>query len=97
MLSPRFRQRRGDWVVHRQLQPMLTCPRCHYTMDAPAAHVGTVAICGNPDPTACGGKAGRATFVIVDGDKTRLATADDTTGLSDTQLETLKKARGRTR
>jgi hypothetical protein len=76
---------------------MLTCPHCHYTMDQPAARVGDVAVCGNPDPTACGGTAGRATFVVVDGDKTRLATVDDTTALTDAARETLKKARGRTR
>jgi len=75
----------------------LTCPRCHYTMQAPAARIGNVAICGNPDPTACGGAAGRATFVVVDGDKTRLAIGSDTTKLTVDELDTLRKARGRTR
>lgn len=68
---------------------MLTCPRCLETMDAPAATLRTVSICPNRD---CG-----ASFVIVDGDKTRLAIGSDTATLSAEELTTLKKARGRTR
>jgi hypothetical protein len=68
---------------------MLTCPRCLETMDAPAATIRTVSICLNRE---CG-----ASFVIVDGDKTRLAIGSDTIALSADELATLKKARGRTR
>lgn len=58
-------------------------------MPAPAAQVGPVAVCPNPK---CG-----ASFVIEAGGRTRLATAADTTTLSDAELQTLRQARKRTR
>lgn len=91
MLSRRFRQRRDDWVSHRQLQPMsaITCPLCQSTAE-PAAQVGRVVICANP---AC---ASPALYLEADG-SVRLATGAETVGLTDAQLHTLRKARGRTR
>jgi len=69
----------------------IRCPVCHDDMPAPAARVGNVAVC-----PSCG-----ASFVIeavIDGQtRTRRATAADTTVLSDADLQTLRKARGRVR
>lgn len=89
MLSRRFRQRRHDWGVHGQLHPMspITCAACGHTMPAPAAQIGAVGIC-----PACGGS-----FVIEADGTTRRATAADTTALTPAELQTLRKARGRTR
>lgn len=58
-------------------------------MQAPAARVRNVAVC----PTrTCG-----ASFVIEGDGSTRLATRVDIEPLSDAELQTLRKARGRTR
>lgn len=65
----------------------ICCPVCETTA-APAATIGALAVCAH-----CG-----ASLVVTEADGTvRRATAADTTGLSAADLDTLRKARGRTR
>lgn len=64
----------------------MTCPLCEVTAD-PAAQIGAVVVCAH-----CG-----ASLVLEEGYAARRATAADTTGLSPADLQTLRKARGRTR
>lgn len=63
------------------------CPVCHDDMQAPAAQIGAIGVCPN-----CG-----ASLVIGPDGDTRRATAADTTALSAEDLQTLRKARKRTR
>lgn len=89
MLSRRFRQRRGDWVAHRQLHRMnpITCPVCQHTAE-PAVRVGAIVICAQ---AACGAS------LVDEGDTVRRATAADTTALGPRELQTLRSARNRAR
>lgn len=66
-----------------------TCPLCHDTMQQPAARVQDVAVCPNRQ---CG-----ASFVIERDGSTRLAMAVDIDPLTADEIQTLRKARGRTR
>lgn len=63
----------------------ITCPVCTHE-GAPAAQIDRVAICA-----VCGSS------LVVEGDTVRQATGADTTGLPLEDLQTLRKARGRTR
>jgi hypothetical protein len=69
----------------------ITCPVCGTTAE-PAAQVGMILICANP---TCGAslveESGR------EGDTVRRATAADTETLTAAELQTLRKARKRTR
>jgi hypothetical protein len=86
MLSRRFRQRRDDWVPHGQLRMSAPCPVCASGAE-PAVQVGALAVCAH-----CGGS-----FVILEDGTARRATGADTLHLSAADLETLRKARKRTR
>jgi transcription elongation factor Elf1 len=63
-----------------------TCPVCQQSHE-PAAVAGPVAVCSN-----CG-----ASYVIDATGETRRATIDDTTALTESERQTLRKSRGRTR
>jgi hypothetical protein len=63
----------------------LSCPACHETAE-PAAAIGPLAICA---------KCGRSLY--LDDAGVRLAKGDDAKDLSAADLQTLRKARGRTR
>lgn len=74
------------------MRDLIACPVCGTTAE-PAAQVGAILICANP-------KCGASLVDMADGTIPRLvrrATATDTTALSDEDLQTLRKARGRTR
>lgn len=62
----------------------LQCPVCHITAE-PVAVVGAVAVCGE-----CG-----ASLHVDETGAVRRATAAETTELSDADLQTLRRARGR--
>lgn len=90
-LSRRFRHRRQDWTTNGQLHRSgptmtpLTCAVCHETMAEPAAQVGTICVC-----PYCG-----ASLHQDEDGSVRRATAAETTALSDGDLQTLRRARGR--
>jgi hypothetical protein len=90
-LSRRFRLARGDWTADGQLHDVrprmtpITCAVCHDTMQEPAAQVGTIVVC-----PYCG-----SSLHQDDDGSVRRATAAETTELSDADLQTLRRARGR--
>lgn len=63
----------------------MVCPLCGADGD-PAAQVGSVAVCDN-----CGAS------VVIEDEGIRRATRADTTTLNAEELQTLRKARNRTR
>lgn len=63
--------------------PLITCPACSSSAE-PAAQVGAIAVCGQ-----CGAS------LVVDDAGVRQATGADTTALSEADLRTLQRARGR--
>jgi Zn-finger nucleic acid-binding protein len=65
----------------------MICPVCNLSHEQPAAQVEAVAVCPN-----CG-----ASYVIDGTGETRRATIDDTTALTESERQTLRKSRGRTR
>jgi hypothetical protein len=65
---------------------LIACPLCDAIRE-PAARVASIAVCAN-----CG-----ASLVVRADETVRVATGADTTALSAADLQTLRKARGRTR
>lgn len=61
----------------------ITCPANAHVMEAPAARVGLVIVC-----PICGRSA-----VLVDDNTARIATAADTTPLTEGERDTLRQAR----